>query len=110
MDDAEREAVFFIADISGYTKFIFANEKEVSHSQMVIRELITTLLDQVVAPLNLVRIEGDAIFLYVLKDDPEHPWEKVSKTLANDVISFFQVFSHKLSELMIATPASTSSS
>ena len=42
IDDAEREAVFFIADISGYTKFIFANEKEISHSQMVIRELITT--------------------------------------------------------------------
>ena len=27
MDDSERDAVFFIADISGYTKFIFANEK-----------------------------------------------------------------------------------
>lgn len=101
MDDAEREAVFFIADISGYTKFIFANEKEVSHSQMVIREIITSLMDRVVVPLKLVRIEGDAIFLYVLKDDPEHPWEQVSKTLANDMAAFFQVFSHKLSELMI---------
>lgn len=101
MDDAEREAVFFIADISGYTKFIFSNEKEVSHSQMVIRELITALLDQVVAPMNLVRIEGDAIFVYVLKDEPEHPWEKVSKTLASDVMGFFQVFSDKLAELMI---------
>ena len=101
MDDSEREAVFFIADISGYTKFIFSNEKEVSHSQMVIRELITTLLDRVVAPLNLVRIEGDAIFVYVLKDEPEHPWAKVSKTLASDVMGFFQVFSDKLAELMI---------
>ncbi len=56
MDDSEREAIFFIADISGYTKFIFANEKEVSHSQMVIREIITTLMDRVVLPLRLVRI------------------------------------------------------
>ena len=101
MDDAEREAVFFIADISGYTKFIFSNEKEISHSQMVMRELITTLLDRVVHPLDLVRIEGDAIFLYVLKDDPEHPWGKLSKTLATDVMGFFQVFSDKLAELMI---------
>ena len=101
MDDSEREAIFFIADISGYTKFIFANEKEVSHSQMVIREIITTLMDRVVLPLRLVRIEGDAVFLYVLKDDPEHPWEKVRKTLASDMAAFFQVFSHKLSELMI---------
>ena len=52
-NDAEREALFFIADISGYTKFIFSNEKEISHSQMVIRELITTLMDRVNLPLRL---------------------------------------------------------
>lgn len=101
MDDSERDAVFFIADISGYTKFIFSNEKEISHSQMVIRELITSLMDRVNLPLQLVRIEGDAIFLYVLKDDPENPWAKISKTLASDVMGFFQVFSDKLSELII---------
>jgi hypothetical protein len=62
MDDAERDAVFFIAGISGYTKFIFSNDKDIAHSQMVIREIITTLLDRVVDPLKLVTIEGDAIF------------------------------------------------
>lgn len=97
----EREAIFFIADISGYTKFIFANEKEISQTQMVIRELITTLMGQVNLPLQLVRIEGGAIFLYALKDDPENPWEKISKTLVTDVMSFFQLFSDKLSELII---------
>ena len=101
MDDAERDAVFFIADISGYTKFIFSNDKEISHSQMVIREIITTLLDRVVDPLKLVRIEGDAVFFYALKDDSDHPWEKVSKTLVSDVQALFQIFSDKLSELMI---------
>ena len=101
MDGAERAAIFFIADISGYTKFIFSNEKEISHSQMVIRELITGLLDQVTPPLKLVRIEGDAIFLYAMKDDPEHPWEKISKSVARDVLAFFQVFSDKLSALII---------
>ena len=75
MNDVEKQAVFFIADISGYTKFIFANEKEISHSQMVIRELITTLLDEVNCPLELVRIEGDAIFLYAIKDDGDRSWE-----------------------------------
>ena len=52
IDDSEREAIFFIADISGHTKFIFANEKEVSHSQMVIREIITSLMNRVVTPLH----------------------------------------------------------
>ena len=52
MNDVEREAVLFIADISGYTKFIFSNEKEIAHSQMVIRELITTLLEEVNLPFS----------------------------------------------------------
>jgi len=101
MNDVEKHAVFFIADISGYTKFIFSNEKEISHSQMVIRELITTLLDVVNLPLELIRIEGDAIFLYAIKDDSDEPWEQVSKDLVNKMMTLFRVFSNKLSELTI---------
>lgn len=101
MNDVERQAVFFVADISGYTKFIFSNEKEVAHSQTIIRELITTLLAEVNLPLRLVRIEGDALFLYAIKDDPEQPWETASKNLVFNVMTFFKVFSNKVSELTI---------
>ena len=101
MNDVEREAVLFIADISGYTKFIFSNEKEIAHSQMVIRELITTLLEEVNLPFQLVRIEGDAIFLYAIKDDPGQPWESVSKNLVSNMMTFFKVFANKISELTI---------
>ena len=101
MNDVEKQAVFFIADISGYTKFIFSNEKEISHSQMVIRELITTLLNEANRPLQLIRIEGDAIFLYAIKDDSAESWERVSKDLVAKVMTLFKVFSNKLSELTI---------
>ena len=101
MNDVERPAVFFIADISGYTKFIFSNEKEIAHSQMVIRELITTLLDEINVPLQLIRIEGDAIFLYAIKDDPEGSWEGVSRDLVSNMMTFFRVFANKVSELTI---------
>ena len=101
MNDVERHAVFFIADISGYTKFIFSNEKEISHSQMVIRELITTLLDEVNLPLQLVRIEGDAIFLYAIKDDGDQSWQQVSKDLVINMMTFFRVFANKVSALTI---------
>ncbi|MEE8075050.1 MAG: DUF2652 domain-containing protein, partial [Candidatus Binatia bacterium] len=101
MNDVEKHAVFFIADISGYTKFIFSNEKDISHSQMIIRELITTLLDEVDFPLQLIRIEGDALFLYAIKDDGDQPWEQVSKDLVINMMTFFRVFSNKLSELTI---------
>ena len=101
MNDIERDAVFCVADISGYTSFIFSNEKEISHSQMVIRELITTLLDEVSLPLRLVRIEGDAIFLYAIKDDEGRSWETVSKDLVANMIAFFKAFADKCTELVL---------
>ena len=101
MNDIERPAIFFIADISGYTKFIFSNEKEISHSQTIIRELITTFLNNVDAPLELIRTEGDAIFLVATMDDAEQPWETVSENLVPNTIALFQVFADKLAELTI---------
>ena len=68
---------------------------------MVIRELITTLLDEVNLPLELVRIEGDAVFLYAIKDDGDRPWEQVSKNLVINMMTFFRVFNNKVSELTI---------
>ena len=100
-DDTERHAVFLIADISGYTRFIFANEKEISHSQLIIRELITSLLGRVSLPFQLIRIEGDAIFLYAIKEDAERQWETVSKKLVVNMVALFSVFANKLSELTI---------
>lgn len=101
MNEVEREAVFFIADISGYTKFIFSNQKEISHSQIIIRDLITTLIAEVKLPLQLIRLEGDAIFLYVIKDDPQRSWEKLSKDLVFNLMAFFRAFANKVTELTI---------
>lgn len=101
MEAQERQVVFIIADISGYTRFIVSNEKALAHSQIIIRELITTLIEEIKLPLNLIRIEGDAIFLYALKDDPEHDWNRVSKNLVLNVMKFFQVFSNKLTEFTV---------
>ena len=101
MNDDEKQAVFCIADMSGYTRFIFSNEKEISHSQMVIRELITTLVNEVSLPLRLLRIEGDAIFLYAVNDELDRPWETVCKDLVPNMLAFFGVFSDKLSELIL---------
>ena len=101
MNDDEKQAVFCIADMSGYTRFIFSNEKEISHSQMVIRELIKTLIAEVNLPFRLLRIEGDAIFLYAIKDESELPWETVSGDLVSNIIDFFRVFADKRSELIL---------
>ena len=101
MDAQERQVVFVIADISGYTKFIVSNEKALAHSQIIIRELISTLIEEIKLPLSLVRIEGDAIFLYALKDNPEHDWTRVSKNLVLNIMKFFQAFADKLAEFTV---------
>ena len=71
---AEKEVIFFIADISGYTRFIVSNEKEMAHSQIIIRDLINTILAEIRAPMQLIRLEGDSLFLYVDKGDPLVRW------------------------------------
>lgn len=101
METQEREVVFIIADISGYTKFILSNEKSLAHSQIIIRELVSTLINEIKLPLNLIRIEGDAIFLYALKDDPEQAWNRIAKNLVFNVMQFFQAFYDKLAEFTI---------
>ncbi|NIM92992.1 MAG: DUF2652 domain-containing protein [Anaerolineales bacterium] len=101
MEAQDRQVVLFVADISGYTKFIISNEKDVAHSQIIIRELLTSILDEIRLPLEIVRLEGDAVFLYAFKDDPKMAWEKVSKDLVFNLLTLFRVFSNKVSELTV---------
>lgn len=98
---AEKEVIFFVADISGYTRFIVTNEKEMVHSQIIVRDLISTIISEIKAPMQLIRLEGDALFLYVDKGDPLVRWELVRVTLLEILIQFFRVFSNKITELTL---------
>ena len=97
----EKDVIFFIADISGYTRYIVSNEKEMAHSQIIIRDLINTIISEIKAPMQVIRLEGDAIFLYVDKGDPLVRWELVRANLLETLITFFRVFSNKITELTL---------
>ncbi|HUP46637.1 MAG TPA: hypothetical protein VM779_14110 [Thermoanaerobaculia bacterium] len=58
---ADREFLFLIADISGYTRFMVSNETE---SHAVNGALLDAILQQVEIPLTVAKLEGDAVFLY----------------------------------------------
>ena len=49
-------------DISGFTDFV--NSTEVEHSMHIIAELLEIILDNTSLGLELVEIEGDALFMY----------------------------------------------
>ena len=54
--------LFFIPDISGFTKFVA--ETEISHSQHIIKTLLEELVDANSIGLKVSEFEGDAILFY----------------------------------------------
>ena len=51
-----------IADISGYTQFLTSSEQD--HATPILQSLLTSLVEQVGDPLNLWKMEGDAVLAY----------------------------------------------
>lgn len=87
--------VLIIADISGYTRFMLDHQKALVHSQMVISELLNLLVQQAGPPLEVVELEGDAVFMYALKTDHAAARKKIGAQL----LEFFAVFRRKTEEL-----------
>jgi len=54
--------LFFIPDISGFTRFV--TETEVSHSQHIIQELLELLVDANQLGLEVSEFEGDAVLFF----------------------------------------------
>lgn len=98
MVDKELNVLLMIADISGYTKFMISNKQSLLHSQMIITELIKTIIKQVEIPFEVSKLEGDAIFMYAIKPGSQS-WEVMSKTIGNKILQFLDIFSDKVKEL-----------
>lgn len=76
-----------------------SSDLEIEHSQHVISELIQTIIRQVEIPLEVSKLEGDAIFLYVIKDSDAFDWQDIRKVTGEKLILFFDAFHEKLQEL-----------
>ena len=61
-ENVPQNAVIFIPDISGFTKFV--NDTDISHSQHIIQELLEVILDANNINLSVSEIEGDAVLFY----------------------------------------------
>jgi hypothetical protein len=60
------QSLLFISDITGYSKFVYSTEEQ-QHSRLIISELLEGLIDSNMLAMELVEIEGDA--LYYFKQD-----------------------------------------
>ena len=64
-EDQEYNVIFFIADISGYTKFMTSKRKYLAHAQVIITELMKSIIAEIKIPLHIAEVEGDAVLLAV---------------------------------------------
>ena len=99
LPSAPRPVILILADISGYTRFMAANRTELVHGQHIISELIKTIIRQVKIPLRVSKLEGDAVFLYAVKDGGEAVWERTLATIGEKLFGFFDAFADKVHEL-----------
>src|SRR5687767_3291041 len=66
-----QEALIFIPDISGFTKFV--TDTEVSHAKHIIEELLEIIIDANKIGLEVSEVEGDAILFYRFGKAPTSP-------------------------------------
>jgi len=95
--------ILIIADISGYTRYMTANAKTLAHSQIIITELILAIIKQVELPIEVAKLEGDAVFLYCRKQNSSQSWPDTRKTIGDKLFSFFAMFERKVGELSRST-------
>lgn len=75
----DSRGLLFIPDISGFTRFINANE--INHSKLIIQELLEILINSNEIGLEVSEIEGDAILFYKYGNPPtlEELYRQVEK-------------------------------
>jgi hypothetical protein len=100
----EERVVLILADISGYTKFMVANQLSALHGQMVITTLIETILREVDIPLQLQEIEGDAIFLYAEHPGNDEAWQEALAQIRVKLGRFFEAFYAGMATAIESTP------
>jgi hypothetical protein len=88
----EQEFFFFIADISGFTSYMLQNKKAAIHAQISINEIIKALIKVSQLPIEVSKLEGDAIFLYMYPIGD-------SLWLSQKLFQFFATFDEKIKEL-----------
>jgi len=96
---ASEPVLLIIADISGYTRYMTANAKTLAHSQTIITELVKAIIKTIELPLEVAKLEGDAVFLCCRKQKGARPWSETKRAIGDKLFTFFQMFSEKLAEL-----------
>ena len=76
-----------------------ANAKALAHAQLIITELIETILAGVEYPMEVSKLEGDAVFLYCMIDTEEWADPAIHARLCDQLLGSFAAFADRVVEL-----------
>jgi hypothetical protein len=98
-DNGPEPVLLIIADIGGYTRYMTANAKTLAHSQTIITELIQAIVRRIELPMEIAKLEGDAVFLYSRRPKDTSRWTETRAEISRKLLDFFEFFREKLDEL-----------
>jgi hypothetical protein len=90
----ENEIFFFIADISGYTAL--TNRMETQNGRLSISFLIESLVKAIDLLIEISKLEGDAIFMFIRMKVKDLLW------FSKRMLQFFVLFEKHLQDLKLS--------
>jgi hypothetical protein len=96
VEPSTHRLLLILADISGYTEFMLANQLTLVHGQQLITNAIEAIIAEIEIPLELKEIEGDAVFLYAVHPEDEASWREVCDQVSRKLFAFFEAFSRSI--------------
>jgi len=99
LEDSEHKVLLIIADISGYTRFMTANAKVLAHAQLIITDLLETILADFAFPVEVSKLEGDAVFMYCKIDSDEWTKPEARAQLSKQLLSSYTTFFNRVTEM-----------
>ena len=100
----EESVLLFIADISGYTKYMVSNRDSNIHAQIIISKLLETIIEELHLPFEVSKLEGDAVFFFYKTDE-----KIIDKDIGDKILSFYDIFNTKINQLNNSTLCNCSS-
>ena len=97
----ETEFLLLIADISGYTRFMMKNHTARVHAHGIIADLLSAVIEEVRLPLEVNKLQGDAIFMVAARQDAE--WDGVGHEIGSRLEAFIAAFDRRLTALATST-------
>jgi len=91
-----KRVALVLADISGYTAFMRHHDTSILHAEQIITELLETVIDNSAHPLQVSKLEGDAVFFYAISDDDV----ATAKDVLRQAAAFSRAFAEKEQELI----------